>query len=95
MEQHAIAVATQAFLRGPRGDKSRYVIRGDHRVPRALTIFDEQTKEVEVYDIKPSQAEAVRETIESDRRFSDLKSKLDPLIDFLRAQSKQTGNTGK
>jgi hypothetical protein len=93
LEQHAIAVATQAFLRGPRGDKSRYVIRGDHRVPRALTIFDEQTKEVEVYDIKPSQAEAVRETIESDRRFSDLKSKLDPLIDFLRAQSKQTGNS--
>jgi hypothetical protein len=93
LEQHAIAVVTQAFLRGPRGDKSRYVIRGDHRVPRALTIFDEQTKEVEVYDIKPSQAEAVRETIESDRRFSDLKSKLDPLIDFLRAQSKNTGNS--
>ena len=93
LEQHAIAVVTQAFLRGPRGDKARQVIRGNHRVPRALTIFDEQTKEVEVYDIKPSQAEAVREAIESDRRFSDLKSKLDPLIEFLRAQSKKTGNS--
>jgi hypothetical protein len=93
LEQHAIAVVTQAFLRGPRRDKARQVIRGGHSVPRALTIFDEQTKEVEVYDIKPSQAEAVREAIESDRRFSDLKSKLDPLIDFLRAQSKQTGNS--
>jgi hypothetical protein len=35
----------------------------------------------------------VREAIEGDRRFSDLKSKLDPLIDFLRAQSKKTGNS--
>jgi hypothetical protein len=56
LEQHAIAVVTQAFLRGPRGDKARQVTRGDHRVPRALTIFDEQTKEVEVYDIKHWQA---------------------------------------
>ncbi len=93
LEQYAIAVVTQAFLRGPRGDKARHVIHGDHRVPRALTIFDEQTKEVEVYDIKTSQAEAVREAIERDRRFGDLKSKLDPLIDFLRAQSKKTGNS--
>jgi hypothetical protein len=93
LEQRAIAVVTQAFLRGPRGDKARQVIRGDHRVPRALTIFDEQTKEVEVYDIKPSQAEAVREAIESDRRLNERKCKLDPLIDFLRAQSKKTGNS--
>ena len=93
LEQHAIAVVTQAFLRGPRRDKARQVIRGAQRVARALTIFDEQTKEVEVYDIKTSQAEAVREAIESDRGFSDLKSKLDPLIDFLRAQSKNTGNS--
>jgi hypothetical protein len=93
LEQRAIAVVTQAFLRGPRDDKARQVIRGDHHVPRALTIFDEQTKEVEVYDIKPSQAVAVREAIESDRRFSDRKSKLDPLIDFLQAQAKQKGNS--
>jgi hypothetical protein len=93
LEQHAIAVVTQAFLRGPRGGKARQVIRGGQRVPRALTIFDEQTKEVEVYDIKPSQAMKVREAIESDRRLSDHKSKLDPLIDFLQAQSKQKGNS--
>ena len=63
LEQRAIAVVTQAFLRGPRRDKARYVIRGDHRVARALTIFDEQTKEVEVYDIKHSQAVKVQEAI--------------------------------
>jgi hypothetical protein len=90
LEQRAIAVVTQAFLRGPRRDKARYVIRGDHRVARALTIFDEQTKEVEVYDIKHSQAVKVQEAIESDRRLNERKSKLDPLIDFLRAQSKKT-----
>jgi hypothetical protein len=93
LEQRAIAVVTQAFLRGPRRDKARQVIRGDHHVPRALTIFDEQTKEVEVYDIKHSQAVKLQEAIEGDRRFSDLKTKLDPLIDFLRAQSKKTGNS--
>ena len=68
LEQHAIAVVTQAFLRGPRGDKARRVVRGDHSVPRALTIFDEQTKEVEVFDIKQSQAIAVKEAIERDLR---------------------------
>jgi hypothetical protein len=93
LEQRAIAVVTQAFLRGPRGDKARHVIRGDHCVPRALTIFDEQTKEVEVYDIKHSQAVKVQEAIESDRRLNERKSKLDLLIDFLRAQSKKTGNS--
>src|SRR5262249_16724106 len=93
LEQHAIAVVTQAFLRGPRGDKARYVTRGDHRVPRALTIFDEQTKEVEVYDIKHSHAVNVQQPIESDRRLNERKSKLDLLIDFLRAQSKKTGNS--
>jgi hypothetical protein len=33
LEQRAIAVVTQAFLRGPRGDKARQVIRRDHRAP--------------------------------------------------------------
>jgi hypothetical protein len=37
----------------------------------------------------------VREAIESDRRLSDRKSKLDPLIDFLRAQSNKTGNSNE
>jgi hypothetical protein len=64
LEQRAVAVVTQAFLRGPRGHKARQVIRGDHSVPRALTIFDEQTREVEVYDVKRSQAFAVLEALE-------------------------------
>ena len=93
LSQQAVAVVTQAFLRGPRADKARQVTRGNHFVPRELTIFDEQTKEVEVYDIKQSHAVAVQEAIESDGRFGELKSRLEPLIDFLRVQSKKTGNS--
>lgn len=93
LPHRAVAVVTQAFLRGPRADKARQAIRADRTVPRELIIYDEQTKEVEVYDIKLSQVERVRERIESDGRFSEFKSKLDPLIDFLRAQSKKSGNS--
>ncbi len=93
LEKHPIAVVTQAFLRGPRGDKARYVVRGDDNVARALTIFDEQTKEVEVYDIKQSTAIKVKETLEREVRFGDVKSKMEPLLAFLQQQSKQTGNS--
>jgi hypothetical protein len=62
-------------------------------VPRALTIFDEQTKEVEVYDIKQSQAYAVKEALERDRRYRHLKENMEPLLTFLQDQSKQTGNS--
>jgi hypothetical protein len=93
LEQHAIAVVTQAFLRGPRGNKARHVLRGDHRVPRALTIFDEQTREVEVYDVQQSEAIAVKEAIERNLRHRDIKVKMEPLLDFIHRQSKRTGNT--
>jgi hypothetical protein len=50
-------MVTQAFLRGPRGHKALEVLRGDHRVPRELTIFDEQTREVEDFDLSiPTQS---------------------------------------
>jgi hypothetical protein len=78
LEQHDIAVVTQAFLRGPRGEKARHVLRDGHKMPRALTIFDEQTKEVEVYDIKLSQAFAVKEALERDPRYRHLKENMEP-----------------
>jgi hypothetical protein len=93
LECHAIAVVTQAFLRGPRGDKARQVIRGDSRVPRALTIFDEQTREVEVYDVKQSEAIAVKEAIERSVQHRDVKTRMEPLLDFIHVQSKRKGNT--
>jgi hypothetical protein len=93
LEQHPIVVVTQAFIRGPRGHKARGVVRGEHKVPRALTIFDEQTKEVEVYDIRLSQAIKVKEELEKDERWAPVvKVTMQPLLDFMWRKAKQTGN---
>lgn len=92
LEQHAVAVVTQAFLRGPRGEKARQVIRGGHWVPRALTIFDEQTREVDVYDVLQSQAIAVKEALERSPQYREVKQKLQPLLDFIHIQSQRKGN---
>jgi len=70
LQHHAVVVVTQAFYRGPRGEKARSILRGDQSVPRALTIFDEQAKEVEVFDIKLSQALAVKEAVEKDTEWA-------------------------
>jgi hypothetical protein len=89
LEEHAIAVVTQAFLRGPRGDKARWVTRGTHRVPRALTIFDEQTKEVEVYAVQYGDAVKVKEAIQRRRDCAEvIVPKMGPLIDFMHAKSR-------
>jgi hypothetical protein len=93
LEQHAVAVVTRAFLRGPRGHKARQVIRGDHSVPRALTIFDEQTREVDVFDVKRSHAFAVQEALESIAQHHEIKTRMQPLLDFIHLQSQRTGNT--
>ena len=93
--KHAVAVVTQAFLRAPRGDKARLVIRGDHMVLRALTIFDEQTRDVEVYDLQQSIAARVKEEIERHLHRLDIKAKLQPLVDFIYVKDKGTGNTAE
>jgi hypothetical protein len=92
LERHAVAVVTQAFLRGPRGDKARQVIRGPERVPRALTIFDEQTREVDVYDVQQSQAIAVKEALERNPQHREVMQRLQPLLDFIHLQSQRKGN---
>jgi hypothetical protein len=92
LRRHAVVVVTQAFYRGPRGEKARSVVRGEHSVPRALTIFDEQTKEVEVYDIKLSHALAVMEAGERDTHWAPiLKLKMRPLLDFMWQKAKEEG----
>jgi hypothetical protein len=93
LELHAVAVVTQAFLRGPRGDKSRRVVRGDQSVPRALTIYDEQTREVDIYDVRRSEAFAVHEALERSAQLRNVKTKIEPLLDFIHVQSQKTGNT--
>jgi hypothetical protein len=84
LQHHAIVVVTQAFYQGPRGDKARTVLRGGQSVPRALTIFDEQTKEVEVYEIVFSDAVKVMEAGERNRQWAPiLKLRMQPLLDFM------------
>jgi hypothetical protein len=90
LEDHAIAVVTQAFLRGPRGDKGRWVNRNGHKVPRTLTIFDEQTKEVEVYDVQYGDVIKVKEAIERRREWvGTIIPQMDPLINFMHAKSRR------
>ncbi len=90
LEDHAIAIVTQAFLRGPRGDKARWVDQGGHTVPRALTIFDEQTKEVEVYAVQVGDVFKVKEAIERRREWAPIIiPKMQPLIDFCYGKSKR------
>jgi hypothetical protein len=90
LRNYPIVVVTQAFYRGPRGDKARSVIRGGQDVARALTIFDEQTKEVEVYDIRVSQAYEVLEAGERDKRWAPiLKLRMQPLLDFMSRKASE------
>jgi hypothetical protein len=94
LQHHAIVVVTQAFYRGPRGEKARSVLRGGHPAPRALTIFDEQAKEVEVFDIKLSQALAVMEAAEKDTKWASiLKLRLQPLLDFMWKKATEEGRS--
>jgi hypothetical protein len=91
LEHHPIAIVTQAFLRGPRGDKARWVDQQGHKAPRALTIFDEQTKEVEVYDVQFGDVSKVKEAIERRREWALLiVPKMLPLLDFCYGQSRRS-----
>jgi hypothetical protein len=84
LRRYPIVVVTQAFYRGPRGDKARSLRLDGREVPRALTIFDEQTKEVEVYDIRVSQAYKVVEAGERDKKWAPiLKLRMHPLLRFM------------
>jgi hypothetical protein len=92
LQHHAVAIVTQAFYRGPRGEKARSVVRDGLSVPRALTIFDEQAKEVEVFDIKLSQALAVMEAGEKDTDWAPtLKLKMKPLLEFMWKKANEEG----
>jgi hypothetical protein len=92
VQHHAIVVVTQAFYKGPRGDKARFLLRGEHLVPRALTIFDEQAKEVEVYDIKLSTAAGVLEGCERIKDFAAIaKLKMEPLLRFMFNKANEQG----
>jgi hypothetical protein len=69
LENHEVAIVTHAFYKGRRGDKARNVL--DHNgvtVARALTIIDEQSDDISIFDVTLSGATAVLEAIQQDER---------------------------
>jgi hypothetical protein len=72
LENHEVAIVTHAFYKGKRGPKARNVLdaKGD-AIPRALTIVDEQTDDVAVFDVTLSGAVKVLEAVQQDERSTD------------------------
>jgi hypothetical protein len=72
LENHEVAIVTHAFYKGKRGLKARDVIHGNHIVPRALTVIDEQTDDVAVFDVTLFGVAAVLEAVQRDERTGDI-----------------------
>ena len=69
LEMHEVAIVTHAFYKGKRGAKTRNVLDGNgNAIPRALTIIDEQTDDVAVFDVTLSGAAQVLEAVQKDER---------------------------
>jgi hypothetical protein len=67
LEKHEVAIVTHAFYKGKRGAKARHVLHtnGD-TTPRALTIIDEQTDDVAVFDVTLAGGAQVLEAVQQD-----------------------------
>jgi hypothetical protein len=72
LEHYPVAIVTHAFYKGKRGDKARNVVQGDHSVPRALTVIDEQSEDVKIFDVLHAGASAVLQAIQQDEKMSDV-----------------------
>jgi hypothetical protein len=69
LENHQVAIATHAFYTGKRGSKARKVIDNmGESVPRALTIVDEQSDDVAIFDVTLPGANAVLAALQRDQR---------------------------
>jgi hypothetical protein len=66
LEDYTVAIVTHAFYRGQRSHKARSVLHGGVRVPRALTVIDEQTEDVKIFDVTQAAAAAVLEAVQKD-----------------------------
>ena len=69
LEKHQVAIVTHAFYKGKRGSQARNVLDvTSEAIPRALTIIDEQTDDVAVFDVTLSGAVQVFEAVQQDER---------------------------
>jgi hypothetical protein len=65
--KHEVAIVTHAFYKGKRGLKVRNVLDGNgNETPRTLTIIDEQTDDVAVFDVTLAGAAQVLEAVQQD-----------------------------
>jgi hypothetical protein len=80
LEKHEVAIVTHAFYKGKRGAKARNVLdRNGNAVPRALTIIDEQTDDVAVFDVTLSGAAQVLVAVQKDERSGE------PVVPYVQA----------
>jgi hypothetical protein len=80
LEKHEVAIVTHAFYKGKRGAKARNVLGGNgNAVPRVLTIIDEQTDDVAVFDVTLSGAAQVLEAVQKDERSGE------PVVPYVQA----------
>jgi hypothetical protein len=69
LENYEVAIVTHAFYKGRRGDKARNVLDDNGAtVPRALTIIDEQSDDISIFDVTLSGATDVLEAVQQDER---------------------------
>jgi hypothetical protein len=84
LEHHQVAVVTHAFYKGKRGLKARNVSVNGHVLPRALTIVDEQTDDVAIFDVTLSGAVQVLEAVQQDERSGEAVAPyMQALVEFM------------
>jgi hypothetical protein len=92
LQHRPVAVVTHESYLGPKGYKSRNVVRDGRflHYPRALTIVDEQPKEVETFDVSLAEAESVRDALRDTH--PETRAHLDNLLRFMEQASYTAAN---
>jgi hypothetical protein len=85
LQHHQVAIVTHAFYKDKRGPKARNVSdTNGNSITRALTIIDEQTDDVAVFDVTLSGAAQVLEGVQQDERFGEVVAPyVQALVEFL------------
>jgi hypothetical protein len=72
LERYPVAIATHAFYKGARGRKARNVAHCGECSPRALTLIDEQTEDVKIFDVTLAGATAVLDAVQKAEQGKEL-----------------------
>jgi hypothetical protein len=85
LQHHQVAIVTHAFYKDKRGPKARNVSdTNGNSIMRALTIIDEQTDDVAVFDVTLSGAAQVLEGVQQDERSGEVAAPyVQALVEFM------------